>query len=102
MPSTGFTTSGLSRGVHAISLTVRDGDGRDFQWTPEVEKKLHEGVGEILELDDEAKQNCELIHFEMDEGGADAKRRMHYLVVYHPGKMKLLRQPSFAYKRLAS
>lgn len=73
-------------------FTVRDGDGRDFQWTPEVEKKLHEGVGEILELDDEAKQNCELIHFEMDEGDADAKRRMHYLVVYHPGKMKLLRQ----------
>ena len=75
-----------------LGFTVRDGDGRDFQWTPEVEKKLHEGVGEILELDDEAKQNCELIHFEMDEGDADAKRRMHYLVVYHPGKMKLLRQ----------
>lgn len=75
-----------------LGFTVRDGDGRDFQWTPEVEKKLHEGVGEILELDDEAKQNCELIHFEMDEGDVDAKRRMHYLVVYHPGKMKLLRQ----------
>ena len=39
---------------------MRDGDERDFQWTPEVEKKLHEGVGEILELDDETKQNCEL------------------------------------------
>lgn len=75
-----------------LGFTVRDGDGRDFQWTPEVEKKLHEGVGEILELDDETKQNCELIHFEMDEGDADAQRRMHYLVVYHPGKMKLLRQ----------
>lgn len=75
-----------------LGFTVRDGDGRDFQWTPEVEKKLHEGVGEILELDAEAKQNCELIHFEMDEGDADAKRRMHYLVVYHPGKMRTLRQ----------
>lgn len=75
-----------------LGFTVRDGDGRDFQWTPEVEQKLHEGVGEILELDDEAKQNCELIHFEMDEGDADAPRRMHYLVVYHPGKMKLLRE----------
>ncbi|HMS05577.1 MAG TPA: hypothetical protein PKD73_07285 [Burkholderiaceae bacterium] len=75
-----------------LGFTVRDGDGRDFQWTPEVEKKLHEGVGEILELDDEAKQNCELIHFEMDEGDADVQRRMHYLVVYHPGKMKALRQ----------
>lgn len=75
-----------------LGFTVRDGDGCDFQWTPEVEKRLHEGVGEILELDDEARQNCELIHFEMDEGDADAQRRMHYLVVYHPGKMKLLRQ----------
>ena len=75
-----------------LGFTVRDGDGRDFQGTPEVEKKLHEGVGEILELDAEAKQNCELIHFEMDEGDADAKRRMHYLVVYHPGKMRTLRQ----------
>lgn len=75
-----------------LGFTVRDGDGRDFQWTPEVEQKLHAGVGEILELDDEAKQNCELIHFEMDEGDAGTQRRMHYLVVYHPGKMKLLRQ----------
>lgn len=75
-----------------LGFTVRDGDGRDFLWTPEVERKLHESVGEILELDDEAKQNCELIHFEMDEGDADAQRRLHYLVVYHPGKMKLLRQ----------
>ncbi len=75
-----------------LGFTVRDGDGRDFQWTPDVEQKLHAGVGEILELDDEAKQNCELIHFEMDEGDEGAQRRMHYLVVYHPGKMKLLRQ----------
>lgn len=75
-----------------LGFTVRDGDGRDFQWTPEVERKLHEGVCEILELDDEARQDCELIHFEMDEGDANSQRRMHYLVVCHPGKMKLLRQ----------
>lgn len=75
-----------------LGFTVRDGDGLDFQWTPEVEQKLHAGVGEILELDEDARQNCELIHFEMDEGDGDAQRRMHYLVVYHPGKMKLLRQ----------
>lgn len=75
-----------------LGFTVRDGDGRDFEWTPAVEKKLRESVGEILELDDDARQNCELIHFEMDEGDADVLRRIHYLVVYHPGKMKLLRQ----------
>ena len=75
-----------------LGFTVRDGDGRDFEWTPEIESKLHEGVGEILGLDDESKKSCEIIHFEMDDGDESAKRRLHYLVVYHPGKMKLLRQ----------
>lgn len=75
-----------------LGFTVRDGDGRDFEWTQEVADKLHEGVGEILGLDEESKKSCEVIHFEMDEGDETAKRRLHYLVVYHPGKMKLLRQ----------
>lgn len=75
-----------------LGFTVRDGDGRDFVWTEEVARKLHEGVGEILGLDDEAKTSCEVIHFEMDDGDEGTKRRLHYLVVYHPGKMKLLRQ----------
>ena len=75
-----------------LGFTVRDGDGRDFEWTQEVADKLHEGVGEILGLDEESKKSCEVIHFEMDDGDEIAKRRLHYLVVYHPGKMKLLRQ----------
>lgn len=75
-----------------LGFTVRDGDGRDFKWTQEIADKLHEGVGEILGLDDEAKKSCEVIHFEMDDGDEATKRRLHYLVVYHPGKMKLLRQ----------
>ena len=75
-----------------LGFTVRDGDGRDFEWTPEVAKKLHEGVGEILGLDEESKNSCEVIHFEMEAGDESVKRRLHYLVVYHPGKMKLLRQ----------
>jgi hypothetical protein len=75
-----------------LGFTVRDGDGRDFEWTQEVAEKLHEGVGEILDLDEESKKSCEVIHFEMDDGDETAKRRLHYLVVYHPGKMKLLRQ----------
>lgn len=75
-----------------LGFSVRDGDGRDFVWTDEVAQKLHEGVGEILELDDEAKASCEIIHFEMDDGDEAAKRRLHYLVVYHPGKMRTLRQ----------
>ncbi len=75
-----------------LGFSVRDGDGRDFVWTDEVAQKLHEGVGEILELDDEAKASCEIIHFEMDDGDDASKRRLHYLVVYHPGKMRTLRQ----------
>lgn len=75
-----------------MGFSVRDGDGRDFVWTDEVAQKLHEGVGEILELDDEAKASCEIIHFEMDDGDDAGKRRLHYLVVYHPGKMRTLRQ----------
>jgi len=75
-----------------LGFSVRDGDGRDFVWTEEVARKLHEGVGEILELDDEAKASCEIIHFEMDDGDETGKRRLHYLVVYHPGKMRTLRQ----------
>jgi hypothetical protein len=47
-----------------LGFSVRDGDGRDFVWTDEVAQKLHEGVGEILELDAEAKASCEIIHFE--------------------------------------
>ncbi len=75
-----------------LGFTVRDGDGRDFEWTKEVADKLHKGVGEILGLDEESKNSCEVIHFEMDDGDEATKRRLHYLVVYHPGKMKLLRQ----------
>ena len=75
-----------------LGFTVRDGDGRDFVWSQDVAEKLHVGVGEILGLDDDSKQSSEVIHFEMDDGDEATKRRLHYLVVYHPGKMKLLRQ----------
>ena len=68
-----------------LGFTVRDGDGRDFVWSQDIADKLHDGVGEILGLDDDSKQSCEVIHFEMDEGDEVAKRRLHYLVVYHPG-----------------
>ena len=102
MPLTGlFGPEDFGNPAHAKNPAVSRGPAKDkfttlhtpsLEWTPEVEQKLHAGVGEILELDDEARQNCELIHFEMDEGDANNQRRMHYLVVYHPGKMKLLRQ----------
>lgn len=75
-----------------LGFSVRDGDGRDFVWSEEVVQKLHDSVGEILELDDEAKASCEIIHFEMEDGDEISKRRLHYLVVYHPGKMRTLRQ----------
>ncbi len=75
-----------------LGFTVRDGDGRDFVWTSEVADKLREGVGEILDLDEESRKSCDVTHFEMDDGDESSSRRLHYLVVYHPGKMKWLRQ----------
>ena len=49
-----------------LGFTVRDGDGRDFVWTSEVADKLREGVGEILDLDEESRKSCDVTHFEMD------------------------------------
>lgn len=75
-----------------LGFSVRGGEGQDFVWTEEVEKKLHAAVGEILALDDEARAGCEVTHFEMEEGEEADRRRLHYLVVYHPGKMRVLRR----------
>ncbi len=74
---------------HAFAIS--DGDGREFHWSAEVGDRLHEAVTEILELDAQAKEACEIIHFEMDESGDGQHEKLHYVVVYHPGKMKLLR-----------
>jgi len=75
-----------------LGFTIQDGEGREFVWTEAIAQKLHQGVAEILALDDEAKTNCDIIHFEMEEGEDADKRRLHYVVVYHPGKMRTLRQ----------
>ncbi len=77
------------RKLHGFA--VADGDGREFHWSDEIGDRLHEAVAEILDLDDQARQACELIHFEMAETESN-DRRFHYVVVYHPGKMKVLRQ----------
>ena len=75
-----------------LGFTVRDGNNRDFEWTDEIADKLRAGVGNILKLDEESKKSCDVTHFEMDDGNGSSSRRLHYLVVYHPGKMKWLRQ----------
>lgn len=73
------------------AFAIPDGDGREFHWSEEVGNRLHEAVADILELDAQAKEACEIIHFEMDEPDDDRHKKLHYVVVYHPGKMKLLR-----------
>lgn len=73
------------------AFAIPDGDGCEFTWSDDVGDRLHEAVTEILELDVQAKEACEIIHFEMDEQTDDQHRTLHYVVVYHPGKMKLLR-----------
>ena len=74
---------------------VRDGDHRPLEWSEEIARKLQDKIGDILGLDEAARGNCEVIHFEMEETGTDpaqASKLLQYVVVYHPGKMKLLRQ----------
>lgn len=74
---------------------VRDGQHRPFEWTEEIAQKLQTKVGDILALQGAARDNCEVIHFEMEDTGNDSTavpKLLHYVVVYHPGKMKLLRQ----------
>ncbi len=74
-----------------VSFAIADGQAQDFIWSDEVEQKLHGAVSDILALNDDERSNCEIIHFEMESNTDDQPRCLHYLVVYHPGKMKLLR-----------
>lgn len=54
------------------------------------ETRLHAAVSDVLALSDEDKAGCEIIHFA--DGDETAPKLLHYLVVYHPGKMRTLRQ----------
>lgn len=74
---------------------IKDGDHRPFVWTEAIEIQLQEQIGAVLALEDEGRRNCEIIHFEMEdlvESDGGTHRPLHYVVVYHPGKMKTLRQ----------
>lgn len=74
---------------------IKEGDHRPFVWTEAIEAQLQIHIGEVLALEDEGRRNCEIIHFEMedlDEADGAPPRSLHYVVVYHPGKMKTLRQ----------
>lgn len=73
-------------------FNVAEGEQQALEWTEELEDQLHAAVMEVLALDEKARDECELIHFEMEEGDGEGKRTLHYLVVYHPGKMRTLRQ----------
>ena len=59
----------LQREQHTCDMI----DGRDFDWTDEISKKLHYGVADILKLDDEAKNSCDVIHFIMEDGNELSK-----------------------------
>ncbi len=73
-------------------FAVSGGTHRPFHWTDEIEHKLHEAVSTVLLLSPEEKLNCEIIHFEMETEEAGSVQLLNYLVVYHPGKMRTLRQ----------
>jgi len=75
-----------------LSFGVKGGTGEEFVWSEGVETRLHAAVSDVLALSDEDKAGCEIIHFEMADGDETAPKLLHYLVVYHPGKMRTLRQ----------
>lgn len=74
------------------SYGVKGGAGQEFVWSDDVETRLHSAVSDVLALSDAEKADCEIIHFEMVDGDEDQANLLHYLVVYHPGKMRTLRQ----------
>lgn len=74
------------------SFGVKGGEGQAFVWSDDIETRLHAAVSDVLVLSDEDKAGCEIIHFEMADGDETAPKLLHYLVVYHPGKMRTLRQ----------
>lgn len=71
---------------------VKGGQAQAFVWSDEVESRLHAAVTQELALSDEDKAGCEIIHFEMADGDEEQPKLLHYLVVYHPGKMRTQRQ----------
>ena len=89
-----WTTIYLTHHFHGPRkrFTVRDGDGRDFRMVGRGRAETARRVGEILGLDDGSKASCEVIHFEMDDGDDVRQAAAALSGVYHPGKMKLLRQ----------
>ena len=74
------------------SFGVKGGQAQAFVWSDEVESRLHAAVTQELALSDEDKAGCEIIHFEMADGDEEQPKLLHYLVVYHPGKMRTQRQ----------
>ena len=74
------------------SYGVKGGAGQEFVWSDDVESRLHSAVSDVLALSDAEKADCEIIHFEMVDGDEAQTNLLHYLVVYHPGKMRTLRQ----------
>ena len=71
---------------------VHRGDHGPLNWTQDIEAQLRLSIGEIMQLDAQQRDACQIEYFQWDESGAEQSRFLHYLVVYHPGKMKLLRQ----------
>ena len=71
---------------------VHRGDHRPLNWTSGLETQLRQSIGQILQLDAQQQDACQIEHFQLHDGNCQHARFLHYLVVYHPGKMKLLRQ----------
>lgn len=74
------------------SFTVRGGEQREFVWDDKIGEQLQAQVADVLRLSEGARDSCEVIHFEMEDGEGESANKLHYLVVYHPGTMKSIRE----------
>ena len=64
----------------------------DFTWGDDAAHGLQKAIIQTLELSPDAADECEMIYFEMEEDRDGIPTLLHYLVLYHPGQMRVLRE----------
>lgn len=74
------------------SFNVLGDCSTDFSWDDQATESLQNAVIQALQLDASAANECEMIHFEVEDTQADVSKQLHYLVLYHPGQLRILRE----------
>ncbi|CAM5220288.1 hypothetical protein CDEF62S_00614 [Castellaniella defragrans] len=74
------------------SFNVLGDCSTDFSWDDQATESLQSAVIQALQLDASAADECEMIHFEVEDNQDGVSKQLHYLVLYHPGQMRILRE----------